>query len=279
MPGELGGRITRDWHRRVGLVLVVAAIAAFQHVTHSDRTHWHYIFPRVYYFPIVFAALYDGWREDSWLHCSPAWRSFRSSYTATICTPNASSIDILSPFLLQLPYLMGVYTDRERRQKRQYKEVASKLSDVYENCEGELRRHEARRASVGHSASLSAGLAHEVRNPLASISGAASILRRRLPADEKLERCVEIIESECRRLDGLLTNFLNFARPRSPKFQQTNLRTVLSHVIQLAEHALARKKIMFREQVGEKFARCAVRPGPASAGSAEPFNQCHRSEP
>ena len=241
----------RDWHRRVGLALVVAAIAAFQHVTHSDRTHWHYIFPRVYYFPIVFAALYDGWRGGlvvaslSGLAFFPQFLYSDDLYTERVVHRYLELISFCS-----LAVLTGVYTDRERRQKRQYQEVASKLSDVYEtlqaNFEG-MKRAE-RLSAIGH---LSAGLAHEVRNPLASISGAASILRRRLPADEKLERCVEIIDSECRRLDGLLTNFLNFARPRSPKFQQTNLRAVLSDVIQLAEHALARKKIMFREQVGE----------------------------
>jgi hypothetical protein len=43
-------------------VLIVGAIATIQHFTPLERTHWHYIFPRVYYLPIVFAALYDGWR-------------------------------------------------------------------------------------------------------------------------------------------------------------------------------------------------------------------------
>ena len=60
---------------------------------------------------------------------------------------------------------------------------------------------------------LSAGLAHEIRNPLASIAGAASILRRNEPLDAKASKCLDIIDSECKRLNGLLTTFLNFARP------------------------------------------------------------------
>jgi signal transduction histidine kinase len=49
----------------------------------------------------------------------------------------------------------------------------------------------------------------------------------------------------------LLTNFLNFARPRLPSFQQTNLRALLRDVIQVAEHALSKRQIVFREQVDD----------------------------
>lgn len=239
----------RDSRRRVILLLIVLAIAALQHLTPADRTHWQYIFPRAYYFPIVFAALYDGWRGGlafallSGIAFFPQFPEIDDFYTERLVHRYLELISFCT-----LAVLTGVYTDRERRQKKKYQEVASKLSEVYEtlqsNFEG-MKRAE-RLSAIGH---LSAGLAHEVRNPLASISGAAAILRRHLPADEKLERCVQIIESECQRLSGLLTNFLNFARPRSPRFQQTNLRAVLTDVIQLAEHALARKKVTFREQV------------------------------
>ena len=242
----------RDWHRRVVLLLVVAAIAAFQHVTHSDRTHWHYIFPRVYYFPIVFAALYDGWRGGlvvallSGLAFFPQFLYSGDLYTERIVNRYLELISFCS-----LAVLTGVYTDRERRQKRQYQEVASKLSDVYEtlqaNFEG-MKRAE-RLSAIGR---LSAGLAHEVRNPLASISGAASILRRHLPGDEKLERCVQIIDSECRRLQWPADELPELRPPAFPQVStnESSCRE-LSDVIELAEHAIARKKITFREQVDE----------------------------
>jgi signal transduction histidine kinase len=96
---------------------------------------------------------------------------------------------------------------------------------------------------------LSAGLAHEIRNPLASIAGAASILRRNEAADPKSSKCLDIIQSECKRLNGLLTTFLNFARPRPPHLQQATVDSILDSVITLAQHAISTKNIDFRREI------------------------------
>jgi len=86
---------------------------------------------------------------------------------------------------------------------------------------------------------LSASLAHEIRNPLAGISGAAGILKRGNASPENVRGCLEIIEQESQRLNKLLTNFLVFARPRAPRFQATDLRAVVESVASLAFHSPA----------------------------------------
>lgn len=239
----------RDWRLRAALVLIVAGIASIQHFTPLERNYWHYIFPRVYYFPIVLAALFDGWRGG----LAVALLSSAAFLQQFLVSQDLFTERLINRYLelvsfCTLAVLTGVYTDRERRQKNKYQELAAKLAEVYEtlqaNFEG-VKRAE-RLSAIGH---LSAGLAHEVRNPLASISGAASILSRHIPNDEKLKRCVEIIQTECQRLNGLLTNFLNFARPRSPSFQQINIRTLLMDVRELGEHAVDKKQIVFRLQI------------------------------
>ena len=249
---EEKARTIREWPRRVALALVVGAIATIQHFTPLDGTHWHYIFPRVYYLPIVFAALYDGWRGGLSIALLASIAFFPQFLTSEdLLTERLINRYLELVSFCTLAVLTGVYTDRERRQKKNYQELAAKLSEVYRtlqaNFEG-MKRAE-RLSAIGH---LSAGLAHEVRNPLASISGAASILRRHMPQDEKLERCVHIIDTECRRLSGLLTSFLNFARPRSPSFQQIDIRTLLADVLQLGEHAVTRKQVTFQEQIQDE---------------------------
>ena len=137
---------------------------------------------------------------------------------------------------------VGVLSARDRRQKRHYQRLAEQLGTVYEkvqaNFEG-MKRAE-RLSALGQ---LSAGLAHEIRNPLASISGAAAILRRSKGIEPKQEKCIDIITNESNRLDGLLTSFLNFARPRPPRIQNVELAPVLANVLALAGHGIRGKTV------------------------------------
>jgi two-component system sensor histidine kinase HydH len=150
--------------------------------------------------------------------------------------------------LLLLACLAAAVTGHERRLRRHYQQLAAQLAGVYEkvqaNFEG-MKRAE-RLSAIGQ---LSAGLAHEIRNPLASISGAAAILTRNQNLDPKSAKCVEIITSECERLNGLLTNFLNFARPRLPRLRTVQLEPVLDNVLELAGHGVRGKTVRFEKKV------------------------------
>lgn len=152
---------------------------------------------------------------------------------------------------------VGLLTAREQRRKRHYKSLAEKLGNVYEkvqaNFEG-MKRAE-RLSALGQ---LSAGLAHEIRNPLASISGAAGILRRSQGLEPKQAKCIDVITHECNRLDGLLTNFLNFARPRAPRFQSVDLLPVLEDVLALGGHGVRGKQVTLanRVEVGLPAVEC-----------------------
>lgn len=77
------------------------------------------------------------------------------------------------------------------------------------------------------------GLAHEVRNPLAGIRGAAQLLARRLAADADASRCLDVIRDEASRLDALLDRLLDPAPTRPP--EPVNLHAVLERVRMLAE--------------------------------------------
>ena len=96
---------------------------------------------------------------------------------------------------------------------------------------------------------LSAGLAHEVRNPLASIEGAAAILLREPPSEERRVEFLEIIQKESRRLNRLLSTFLDFAKPRAPEFQMAKVERVIDSVLALTEHSFLRAAIAVRREV------------------------------
>jgi two-component system, NtrC family, sensor histidine kinase HydH len=196
-----------------------------------------------YAVPVALAAVLDGWRGGSIVSGLCAVAVFALSPNQPITTRFLECLALLS-----LACVTVAATGRERRLLRHYQHVADQLSGVYEkvqaNFEG-MKRVE-RLSAIGQ---LSAGLAHEIRNPLASISGAAAILARSQNLDQKNMRCLEIITSECERLNGLLTNFLNFARPRPPHLQTIQLEPVLDNVLELASHGVRGKAVRFEKQV------------------------------
>lgn len=81
-----------------------------------------------------------------------------------------------------------------------------------------------RLAAIGE---LSGGLAHELRNPLASIQGCVQILLKEQPPPEILERVLTILRRESERVGALVSNFLDFARPRPPKTEALWLPSLL----------------------------------------------------
>ena len=75
---------------------------------------------------------------------------------------------------------------------------------------------------------LSAGLAHEIRNPLGAIKGAVEILEEDYPAGHPKAEFYAIILKEVKRLNDVVTNFLNFARPVALHFAPVDVREVLT---------------------------------------------------
>ena len=81
-----------------------------------------------------------------------------------------------------------------------------------------------RLAAVGE---MAAGIAHEIRNPLASMSGSIQILRADLPLDAEQEQLMDIVLRESDRLNSTITSFLAYARPQRFAVARVDLRRVL----------------------------------------------------
>ena len=90
---------------------------------------------------------------------------------------------------------------------------------------------------------LSAGIAHEVRNPLSSIKMSLQILEKRMnPIGNDLKR-FKIAEKEVEHLEELVNNVLIFAKPMEPKMVPVDLTRVLEQAIAMAEKGIADKQI------------------------------------
>jgi len=95
--------------------------------------------------------------------------------------------------------------------------------------EQKIRRSE-KFAAIGM---MAAGIAHEIRNPLASISGSIQMLQRTLAMDPTNKRLMDIVTREVDRLNALITDFLKFARPAPPEPERIRVAKLLPEVVEV----------------------------------------------
>ena len=116
-------------------------------------------------------------------------------------------------FFFLAAMVVNRFVIESRRQTLRYQELAETLAETnrrLEQAQAEARRSE-RLAALGQ---LSAGLAHEIRNPLGVIKGSAEMLTQKLGESNPLAtELAGYISTETNRLSALVTRFLDFARP------------------------------------------------------------------
>ncbi|HEX8650024.1 MAG TPA: ATP-binding protein [Pyrinomonadaceae bacterium] len=98
----------------------------------------------------------------------------------------------------------------------------------------ETSRRQDRLAAVGR---VAAGIAHEIRNPLASMRGSIQVLRSDMDGDSQQAQLMEIILRESDRLNQIISDFLTYARPRASSFSNIDVREPLRETFTLLRHS------------------------------------------
>jgi len=116
--------------------------------------------------------------------------------------------------------------------------LSSLLSEQTRTSKKELRIMENQVKRVEKMAAIgemAAGLAHEIKNPLASLSGSIQLLREDIPYDPDHDRLMQIVLREADRLSSLVTNFLLYAKPPAAKVETIQLDKALIETSELFE--------------------------------------------
>jgi PAS domain S-box-containing protein len=123
-----------------------------------------------------------------------------------------------------------------------------------------LERRAASAEALNAMAPLALGLAHEIRNPLNAAVLELHLLARGIArleqpsVREPMRRRVHVVESEIRRLERLLTEFLELARPRPPEHEALDLGQVIAEVVELESQATKRSGVQVEQHL-ERGAR------------------------
>lgn len=234
-----------------GLVLAgIAVTSAGHYLTPPELRLWHGIFQRLYYLPVVFSAIAFGWIGGVAAavlagllyvpHIVNTWgheQHYAMEQYAEIF------------MFVAVGLVTGVLSDRERKQRFELQSTAQKLSRVYRELQDtfEQVKRADRLSAIGQ---LAAGLVHEIRNPLASIDGAAEVLDAASDQPELRKETVGIIRKECSRLNRILTNLLDFARPRRPEWGKVDVGKVMDSVSNLVSHSAGKGLRFHKEMTG-----------------------------
>ena len=134
------------------------------------------------------------------------------------------------------PYTGGFSTDEIRRLQRLVDKASTALSTIRSV---NLLKEQHRLAALG---TMSAGLAHEIRNPLAGIKGAAQYLQDGADSDET-PMFLQLIISEADRLNRVIEQFLNYSRPLKPDLQYTSINSTVLDAMDVAKASYRQETI------------------------------------
>lgn len=229
--------LRKSWSKAAVIAVLLLLLAGLTWAVPPRAIEAHNVLHHMNILPFLLAGLIFGWRGALKAVLFAAVLQTPLIVRHWISWPLDAQDQIVELTVFGLAgVLAGMLSDREREQRLRVEATTRELEAVYVELREKIDEiKKAERLSA--AGQLSASLAHEIRNPLASISGAAGILMRGQASAENRDECLSILAKESQRLNKLLTNFLDFARPRLPRLQRVDPRSVVESTATLARHA------------------------------------------
>jgi two-component system sensor histidine kinase HydH len=237
---------------KIGIVMILVGVISTLHFkTSIARPDMHQIYQRSYYIPIVLAGY---WFEILGglitsvvlgvlfvIHISRDWAHH----------PDYSFQQYAEiPMYFVMATLIGYLSRLQRKTRENAERAAAELASAYQklNDTVDQLRHADRLALLGQ---LSAGIAHEIRNPLASIQGAVDILGQGMTPENPKAEFAQIARKEIARLERLTSEILQFSKPAPPQKLRVRPKELVEEACRLVSDQARRNGIELIQQIPE----------------------------
>ena len=234
------------------LTAFVAGIGALHYFTPGYMIFYHDTFRRLSYFPIAIGAILYGIWGGLFLSALSCLAFVPHLYKFWAQGPEAYYSELSEIlFYLSAGIVIGLISSRGNRLREKYKTLSEKLAASYQRLHEQAAQLVEAEKQLGQSQKLSmlgylsAALAHEIKNPLASIKGAAEILADEVPENHPKHEFIEIMRSEISRLNHSVEDVLSYCRGQQhPEgARQEPVEKIISQVVSLLETPFKEKSI------------------------------------
>ncbi len=249
----VGWRALISWRGALVVALPVALVTSLHYLTPASEAWVHDLARRLYYIPIILGAFLAGRRGgiSTALLVSAVYAPHAFAHMHHM-DPGRGLEKVLEVVLyLVVGGITGLLVDAERGERRRQAELARRLQatlDDLEEAERQLVRSE-RLAALGQ---LTAGLAHEIKNPLHAMRGTAEIVQDAIPHQAPEARMQALHIGEIDRLTGVLERFLGFARPAAPTLGPVDLGEVAHQLAGLVDAQARRQGVDVLQSPGDQ---------------------------
>ena len=224
------------------LVATVAAISLLHYMTSTRHYVFHNVYVRLYYAPIIISAFWFGLRGAvaTGLFVSLAYLPHVLIQWAhdTVGNPNRY-LEIVLFNVIGL--VVGTLAQAERTHRQKQAQTARELEKSYARLQDQTERLLEMEAQLMHAdrlsvlGELSAAMAHEVRNPLASIKGTVDILKDAKTNSKERDEFLGILSKEVERLNRVADGYLTLARRAPSGAGHCDIQEVVRSVVSLVE--------------------------------------------